>query len=128
MSDAYLLDTNAVTAIVKGDTILESLIADRKLFIPIIVVGELYYGIENSQRREENQRRYEGFVAGREILYCDLDTARIFGLVQAKLKVKGRPVQHNDMWIAALAIQYNLPVITRDSDFQSIAGITVIGW
>jgi predicted nucleic acid-binding protein len=39
----------------------------------------------------------------------------------------GQPIAPQDVWIAATALRYNLPLITHNpSDYQEIAGLTLI--
>ena len=40
----------------------------------------------------------------------------------------GHPIPENDIWIAAIARQHNLPVVSRDEHLQWVKGITVVGW
>jgi tRNA(fMet)-specific endonuclease VapC len=42
--------------------------------------------------------------------------------------VKGRPIPQNDLWIAAIALQYNLTLLMRDAHFQAVDGLLVQGW
>lgn len=124
-----LLDTNAAIARINGNTdILKILESAATIAIPIIVVGELLYGAENSGRVVENRKQVENFTLGRTILLCDLETARWYARIAQKLKTKGHPIPHNDMWIAALGLQYSLTLLTKDSDFNAVDGLTALGW
>jgi tRNA(fMet)-specific endonuclease VapC len=120
MNDAYLLDTNAIIAMMNGKVEITPLLKDATIYLPIISIGELYFGVQNSGRVEENLARVEETRKSYSILYCDDTTARLYGKISAQLKTKGRPIQHNDMWIASLALQYDLILLTQDSDFDHI--------
>jgi tRNA(fMet)-specific endonuclease VapC len=48
--------------------------------------------------------------------------------VRASLKKAGRPIPANDVWIAALAIQHRLPVMSRDEHFDVVPGLRRQGW
>lgn len=52
-----------------------------------------------------------------------LDTSHIYAAIAALLKATGKPMQSNDIWIAALAQQHGLTVLTKDTDFQRITGL-----
>jgi predicted nucleic acid-binding protein len=48
--------------------------------------------------------------------------------VRSELRDRGRPIPVNDVWIAALARQHTLPILSRDTHFDEVAGIQRIGW
>ncbi len=129
MSGAILLDTNAVIARLAGDKALQQrLEAADEVFLPSIVLGEMYYGAYHSGRSADNLARVEQFAAGRVVLGCDTATAKIYGQILHKLHLKGRPLPDNDIWIGAIAVQHGLTLVTRDAHFQEIEGLTVEGW
>lgn len=129
MNRAFLIDTDAVIARLGGDpAILQLLASAEEIFIPGIVLGELYYGAERSARVAANLAQIDAFASGRSILSCDADTARWYGRVKYHLQVKGRPIPQNDTWIAALAFQYQLTLVTRDMHFQQVDGLKVELW
>lgn len=124
-----LLDTNAVIALQnENDHLMARLSKATDVFLPAIVVGELYFGAYNSQRVEENRKRVADYIYERAVLSIDSDTADAYGQVKQQLRAKGRPIPENDIWIAALAIQYDLTLITDDAHFHVIDGIDVQGW
>lgn len=125
----YLLDTNAVVALLNGDTTIQQKLTEPNTgLLPIIVVGELFFGAENSGRVEANLKRTSDFVSQRVVLGCDLETTRWYGRVAQQLRTKGHPIPHNDMWIAALALQYGLTLLTKDSDFDAVDGLSAQDW
>lgn len=62
------------------------------------------------------------------VLACDTDTARHYGYIKDHLRAKGNPIPENDIWIAALAKQYHLTLISRDQHFSVIKEIKVEQW
>lgn len=129
MSDvAYLLDTNAAVALLNGDAAINIVLSQAEMFIPSISVGELYYGAEKSVRVRENVQRVEVFVNQRDILVCDIETARWYGRIFQALRSKGRPIPQNDVWIAAIALQHHLTLLTRDAHFNEVDNLPVQGW
>jgi tRNA(fMet)-specific endonuclease VapC len=90
--------------------------------------GELFYGVEQSTRKDENKKKIEEFAEASLVLECDLDTARLYGKIKNQLKVKGSPIPENDIWIAALAGQHQLILVTRDKHFNSIETIAIEAW
>ncbi len=39
----------------------------------------------------------------RSLVRPNAETGQIYGAIRAELTAKGQPIQHNDIWIAALA-------------------------
>jgi len=129
MSGRVLLDTNIVIALFADEAIIKDNLAQTsEVFIPSIVIGELYYGARRSGRIEANLARVDELVAGSTILVCDAETARQYGEVKNRLRLKGRPLPENDVWITALALQHNLILVTRDAHFQEVENLQTVNW
>lgn len=62
------------------------------------------------------------------MLACDLDTAREYGVIKNALREKGRLIPENDIWIAAIARQHDLTLVTRDEHFKEIKHLKVEMW
>lgn len=124
-----LLDTNIVIALFGGEqAVVEQLSAVPEVFVPCVVLGELYYGARRSARVADNVARIDDFAAASEVLPCTLGTARWYGVIKNQLRSKGRPVPENDIWIAALARQHSLTVLSRDKHFSEVADLSVAVW
>ena len=129
MTEQVLLDTNAAIARIKGNQVLEQLLQGAsEVFVPVIVLGELYYGAENSAKVQHNLEQVESFRRNVVILNCDVDTAQEFRRVVYEQRVKGQMIPENDMWIAAIARQHNLTVITRDKHFEAVDDLALESW
>jgi len=128
MSGSLLLDTNAVIALLSGDPSLASTLAGADLFVPIIVIGELYYGAYKSTRVSENLVRLKEFAKANTVLGCNEATADHYGQVQNALRAKGRPIPQNDVWIAAIAVQNDMTLVTRDAHFGAVDGLALQIW
>lgn len=98
------------------------------MFIPAIVLGELYYGARKSGQAEKNLARIEEFVRGVAVLACNAGTAREYGLIKNQLRVKGRPIPENDIWIAAVARQRDLVLVSRDDHFAEVEDLKLEKW
>jgi len=129
MSGKCLLDTNIVIAIFSRDeAVMTELAKSREIFIPSVVLGELYYGAQKSAHKKENTAVIDKFASANTILACDVDTARQYGKIKESLLAKGRPIPDNDIWIAAIAFQHHLPLVTRDLHFYEIKGLAIKSW
>jgi len=129
MSGRVLLDTNIVIALFADEApIKEHLAKIEEVFIPNVVIGELFYGAHKSARSKENIARIEDLASSSVILGCDTETARIYGEIKNALRIKGHPIPENDIWIAAIAVQHNLTLISRDAHFSEIEKLEVTSW
>ena len=62
------------------------------------------------------------------VLPCDRATAARYGELKAALRAQGTPIPENDLWIAALARQHALTLVTRDAHFAGVRGLVVERW
>jgi tRNA(fMet)-specific endonuclease VapC len=125
----YLLDTNAVIALIDGDSSMRGLVAQAdEAFIPSPVLGELYFGAFRSRRVRENIGRIDDLVRWYAILSVDETTAKTYGILRHQLSDAGQPIPDNDVWIAAVAQQYGAAIVTRDSHFDAVGNLAVIRW
>lgn len=125
----FLLDTNIVIALFAQEAgVLQQLQQAVGIFLPCIVLGELYYGARKSGRVETNVQRVDAFASQNVVLACDAETARQYGIIREALRLKGRPLPENDMWIAALALQHNLILVSRDAHFNEIDNLSIVAW
>lgn len=123
-----LLDTNAVSALFNQDAVLKKQLGDMRLLVPSIVVGELYFGAYKSGRVQHNIAQLEKFLDQNEVLICASETGKYYGQIKQQLKAKGRPIPENDIWIAAIAVQHDLALVTRDAHFNIIDTLTIESW
>lgn len=129
MNGSYLLDTNIVIAyIAQEKQLVDRVHAAQEVYIPFIVVGELYYGAYKSAKVSDNEKVVDLITTNLMLLEGDSTTAKWYGKIKQILKTKGMPIPENDIWIAALALQYNLTLVTRDKHFNNIPNITIVQW
>ena len=129
IGNKFLLDTNIIVAWLKGDTTIAGKIDKAKeIHIPVIVLGELYYGALYSTQVEKNIQQIKNIIVIYNILMIDEETTIAYGNIKAALRKKGKPIPENDIWIAALAMRYELILITRDKHFKEIESIKVKSW
>jgi tRNA(fMet)-specific endonuclease VapC len=123
------LDTNVIIAIFAGDpAVHEHLATAGEIFVPSIAIGELYFGAHKSARPEENLVRVDEFAASNVVLSCDTQTGRRYGQVKDELRRLGRPIPENDLWVAAIALQHGLTLVTYDAHFGQVKGLVAEPW
>jgi tRNA(fMet)-specific endonuclease VapC len=126
MNGKALVDTNVVIALFAGEpAIVESVQRQLAVFLCAPVLGELRYGAQASARVESNLARLDDFAKALIVLPCDTQTAASYSVVKFDLRKKGRPIPENDVWIAAIARQHGLTLLTRDGHFREIEDIEV---
>ena len=124
-----ILDTNALSAWAEGIAAAEApLRSARRLVVPSVVLGEYYFGIRLSSHR----RRYEEWLRHHlplaEIAVVTHATASVYADVRLELRRTGNPIPPNDAWIAALARQHGLPVLSNDAHFDRVDGVRRIAF
>ena len=129
MSGELLLDTNVMIGVLSGEERIHRRLAENpRVLLATIVVGELYYGARRSHRVEENLATINRFAAGTTILGCDITTAHEYALIKNELRLKGRPIPENDVWMAAIARQYDLTLVSRDKHFAEVDRLRLEQW
>ncbi|MBI4906325.1 MAG: type II toxin-antitoxin system VapC family toxin [Acidobacteria bacterium] len=126
---SVLADTNIVIAYFRGEDSLRSLFyGPAPIGIPWVVIGELRFGAQKAQRREEQLSYIKDLLSNVVLVFPDLTTAELYGDIKAELEKLGRRIPDNDIWIAALARQYDLPLATRDTHFANVPGLRTLAW
>ena len=124
-----ILDTNALSAFVDGDEgVGEVLRGQGRAALPVIVLGEFRYGIAESRHRAAYEEWLESHLPRFEILPVTEGTAVVYAGLRVALRQLGRPIPANDAWIAALALEHRLPVLSRDRHFDVVPDLARHGW
>lgn len=118
------LDTNAYSALQQGRApkLFEAVEEAEELYLPFIVAAELRAGFLRGRRAGENNQKLDTFLNldSARILYAEADTISLYSEIWAQLSRVGKPIPTNDVWIAALCIQYKCVLATADRHFQHI--------
>jgi predicted nucleic acid-binding protein len=124
-----ILDTNGLSAMADGDAKLEPLLQQAtEIAVPVIVLGEYKFGIRQSGHRVRYERWLSDVIANCRVLGVDEATAERYAEIRGELKRDGHPIPGNDLWIAALARQHDLPLLSRDRHFDFVPRLKRIGW
>lgn len=129
MNGNYLVDTNIVIALFANEPGIENCFnQSKRIHLPVVVLGELIYGAKYSRKPEENFCRIQEFRNECECQWIDQETATQYAEIKLQLRQKGRPIPDNDIWIAAIAQQHQLILVTRDSHFNEIEDLMIERW
>ncbi len=124
-----ILDTNALSAFVDGEPGIGAILGSQhRAAIPVLVLGEFRYGIMGSRHRKTYEEWLNAHLRHFDLLAITAETTIPYAALRATLKRLGRPIPANDAWIAALAVQYRLPILSRDEHFDELSGVQRIGW
>lgn len=124
-----LLDTNALSALAARDEeLIKILESAPRLCVTIISVGEYVYGLTQSRHQKELAAWLDAFLARIELLQISRKTLPHYADIRQQLKEAGTPIPANDCWIAALAKEHRLPVVSRDKHFDAVKSLRRISW
>ena len=124
-----ILDTNALSAFLQADGDLLALLAGTpELHLPVIVLGEYRFGLGASRKRRVLLPMLERIEGQSVILVVDATTARTYAEIRGELRAAGSPIPQNDLWIAALARQHALEIVSRDAHFDCVRGARRRAW
>jgi tRNA(fMet)-specific endonuclease VapC len=127
----YLIDTNTCIFYIKGkfdlDKKFEKADPDN-CFISEITLAELKFGIENSEKKEKNQKALDNFLMGVKVvpIFHSLD---LYAKEKTRLRKAGTPVDDFDILIGVTSVTHNLIMVTNNiKEFKRIKGITLEDW
>ena len=145
----YLLDSTHCIMIMSGDASLrqkiESLV-DVPMATCAVVAGELIFGVYRSEQAKRNIRLIESFLNSFHVYQVDMETAKTYGRLKSGIldrfgpkgkaqrriaRIEKLGFKDNDIWIAAIAKQYDLTIVSADNDFQrlqSVEDLRVENW
>lgn len=124
-----ILDTNALSAFLDGDKLVVELLSGAPdLYLPVIVLGEYQFGLKASRLKKTREPQLLAFSRVCNILPILESTVGCYATIRDSLRKAGTPIPENDIWISALALEYQLPVVTRDSHFLNVKQIDVRSW
>jgi tRNA(fMet)-specific endonuclease VapC len=124
-----ILDTNALSAWAEQDASALRLIeAQPFLCLPVVVLGEFRFGLRGSRKRSVIEPQLDFLEQTVRVLDITRETATVYATVRFELKQRGKPIPENDVWIASLARQHGLSVMSRDVHFDAIPGIQRLCW
>lgn len=92
------------------------------LLLPFVVIAELHAGFQYGAKRGKNEEVLRLFMSSSRVkrLYPDETTINLYAGLYVQMRHQGTPIPTHDLWIAALAIQYNALLATRDAHFNHI--------
>lgn len=118
-----LLDSNCFIDFCTGDQeIAERLESTAELGIPFVVMAEIRAGAMLAKRGQEQARVMIELLQqpGVSAVHSTEATTHHYATLYAQLRKAGTPIPMNDLWIAALALERDFVLYTRDAHFDAI--------
>jgi predicted nucleic acid-binding protein len=122
----FIADTTAVVRRLRRDPSVEPFFADKHFAIAFVTLAELSVGVLKSQNPEAAWRRVLEVIGGAEMFRVSDLTPMIYAGVYYDLEQRGTLIPINDIWIAAVCLEAQLPVLVRDEHFNRVPNLTVI--
>jgi tRNA(fMet)-specific endonuclease VapC len=123
------LDTNAYREAADGKPrAVELLRRADEIFVPFIMLGELRAGFAAGTVGKKNEAKLTEFLGSPRVrvLLADEQTTHTYAVLFAQLRRQGTPIPTNDLWIAALAIQHDLPLLSSDRHFSHLPQLLIL--
>jgi tRNA(fMet)-specific endonuclease VapC len=117
------LDTNRYSDLARGDRALaDRLERAEAVLLPFVVVAELRAGFALGTRARGNETTLAKFLRrpAVAVLWPDDQTLHHYAAIYRQLRGQGTPIPTHDLWIAALCLQHELVLATRDSHFEHL--------
>ena len=127
----YLIDTNICIYFIKGKYNLKKKfekIDPDNCFISEITLAELKFSVENSEKKEKNQKTLYNFLAGVKIvpIFHSLD---LYAKQKTQLRKTGTPIDDFDLLIGVTSVTHNLVMVTNNTNhFKRIKNIVLEDW
>lgn len=123
------LDTNRYRDLCEGKTpVVEILSRAEMIAVPFVVLAELRAGFAVGQRGPENERVLRRFLhkPGVSVIHATEATTRAYANLYRQLRTQGTPIPTNDLWIAALVVEHDLVLLSRDRHFAHLPQLTIV--
>ncbi|MBB4661570.1 putative nucleic acid-binding protein [Conexibacter arvalis] len=104
----------------------------RRVVLSFVSVAELWRGAYAQQYGVARRRRLESDIAGTVVVQPTEDLAHEWARLSNEARgmspghALGQKAQAHDAWIAATARLYKLPLLTEDSDFAGMPGLSLL--
>ena len=129
----YLLDTNHVSPLVTighplRERVLSAFQAGDRFVLTAANLTEFLFGIGVTPRAAQNTREWERLHDSIDVYSVDEEDAVRAARPQTSLRRRGWQLNTVDALIAAIALRYDLTLLTADADFDAVPGLVRANW
>ena len=125
-----VLDTSSYCDFAEGlpDAVDAIATYGHSIFIPSVVLGELFFGFMKGTKQQFNEKKLRQIVNRLKIEVIDItpDVARKYAMIYLSLPKKGTRIPINDVWVAACCMEIGGTLLTRDKHFQDVDQIETL--
>jgi predicted nucleic acid-binding protein len=125
-----VVDTDVVSFLFKNHSLApayQAILAGRPLAVSLITLAEIEYGMEAKNWGAARRDLMRRFLTRFTLLLPDAETARAWARIKSGCEKRGRPITFADAWIAAAALQLNVPLVTHNSsDYRAVEKLTIL--
>ena len=125
-----VLDTNVYSDYAEGlpQTVDFMATYGEFIYLPSVVLGELYFGFMKGRRQQFNEKKLQQFIGhlSVEIINVNADVARKYAIIYLSLQKKGTKIPINDVWIAASCMEVGGTLLTKDKHFEVVDQIETV--
>ena len=121
-----LVDTSAFSAFKRGNAAVTKALQEAdEVIVPVMALGELSAGFAMGSHTRKNERELQEFLASPSVRVQDVDlsVAQRYGAVVKAMRLQGTPIQTNDLWIAACALEAGARILSLDEHFEKVPGM-----
>ncbi len=121
------LDTDAAIELLRGNVAArETLSRSSYHVLTGIALGELLVGVKKSSQPRIAKAKLDALLERVGLVFADETTSAYYADVRVKLEKRGVPIPQNDIWIAAISLQYDIPLASNDKHFEQIEGLKLV--
>jgi tRNA(fMet)-specific endonuclease VapC len=123
------IDTNRYRDLCDGKRdVVERLETADAIFVPFVVLAELRAGFAVGTKGRANERLLHRFLAqpGVDVLHTTDATIRSYAALYRQLRSQGTPIPTNDLWIAAIVLEHELALYSRDAHFGALPQLNLV--
>ncbi len=118
----FIADTSVIIGLAADDPQIEQTVSDKRFAITFVTLAELSLGVLKSAKRDAAWSRIQDVLRDRQMLHVSTVTPAIYARIYFDLEQRGSIIPINDIWIAALAIETQVPLLAHDEHFPASPG------
>ena len=114
----HFLDTSVAIGLMRA-----GVVASSEAMLSFVAYSELLTGVELAENPTREGVRLRSVLGKVPVIYPNRGTLIIYAHLAARLQQTGRPIPTNDLWIAAIAVEWGIPLLTSDAHFARVEGL-----
>ena len=128
---AIVVDTDVMSYFEKRDTraaLYSPHLLDTERFVSFMTLAELRRWTLERNWGEKRREAFEKFIAGNYgVIFADDELCKIWAKIKSDARKKGRPITTADAWVAAVALMFDIPLVTHNrKHFETIGNLKII--